>query len=248
VIALRGVTKRFGDAVALDRASIDVIAGTTHVLLGSSGSGKSTVLRLILGLATPDEGTVLVDGTVVDASTRAGLVKRMGYVVQDGGLYPHLTAYENVALGAEGQRWPRARIDARVAELAIMAGLDRALLDRYPRELSGGERQRVGLMRALMLDPPILLLDEPLGALDPIVRAELQGQLGRLFAALGKTVVLVTHDIREAALLGHTITLMTAGRIVQQGTFADLVERPATPFVAQFIHAQTLAPSASVGH
>jgi len=247
VIALHGVTKRFGHAVALDQVSIEVTAGTTHVLLGSSGSGKSTVLRLILGLATPDEGTVVVDGTAVDASTRAGLVKRMGYVVQDGGLYPHLTASENVALGAEGQRWPRARIDARVAELAVLAGLDRALLDRYPRELSGGERQRVGLMRALMLDPPILLLDEPLGALDPLVRAELQGQLGRLFATLGKTVVLVTHDIREAALLGHTITLMTAGRIVQHGTFADLAERPATPFVAQFINAQTLAPSPSVG-
>jgi len=244
VIALRGVTKRFGDSVALDRVSIDVVAGTTHVLLGSSGSGKSTVLRLILGLAAPDDGAVLVDGTPVDPSTRAGLVKRMGYVVQDGGLYPHLTAFENVALGAEAQRWPRARIEPRVAELAVMAGLDQAMLERHPRELSGGQRQRVGLMRALMLDPPILLLDEPLGALDPIVRAELQGQLGRLFAALGKTVVLVTHDIREAALLGRTITLMKAGSTVQQGTFADLVERPATPFVTQFLTAQALAPGA----
>jgi len=244
VIALRDVTKRFGDSVALDRVSIDVVAGTTHVLLGSSGSGKSTVLRLILGLATPDDGAVLVDGTPVDASTRAGLVRRMGYVVQDGGLYPHLSASDNVALGAEAQGWPRARIHARVAQLAVMAGLDQATLERYPRELSGGQRQRVGLMRALMLDPPILLLDEPLGALDPIVRAELQGQLGRLFAALGKTVVLVTHDIREAALLGRTITLMTAGRAVQQGTFTDLVERPAAPFVTQFLTAQTLAPAA----
>jgi osmoprotectant transport system ATP-binding protein len=121
-----------------------------------------------------------------------------------------------------------------------MAGLDAAMLRRYPRELSGGERQRVGLMRALMLDPPILLLDEPLGALDPIVRAELQDQLGRLFAALAKTVVLVTHDIREAALLGSTITLMRAGRVVQRGTFADLLERPATPFVTRFLTAQTV--------
>jgi osmoprotectant transport system ATP-binding protein len=248
VIALRGVTKRFGDAVALDRVSIDVSAGSTHVLLGSSGSGKSTVLRVILGLAAPDEGEVLVDGTPVDVSTRAGLLRQIGYVVQDGGLYPHMTASANVALGAEARRWPRARIEARLAELAAMAGLDRATLDRYPRELSGGERQRVGLMRALMLDPPILLLDEPLGALDPIVRAELQGQLGRLFAALGKTVVLVTHDIREAALLGRTITLMTAGRTVQQGSFADLLERPAAPFVTQFITAQTLEPAAAGGH
>jgi len=245
VIALRDVTKRFGETVALDRVSIDVAAGHTHVLLGSSGSGKSTVLRLILGLATPDDGSVRVDGTRVDPSTRAALVKRMGYVVQDGGLYPHMTAAENAALGARAQRWPRAQVEARVAELAVMAGLDRAVLNRYPRELSGGERQRVGLMRALMLDPPMLLLDEPLGALDPIVRADLQGQLGRLFAALGKTVVLVTHDIREAALLGRTITLMTAGRAVQQGTFSDLLERPAAPFVTRFISAQTLAPGGS---
>jgi osmoprotectant transport system ATP-binding protein len=246
VIALRGVTKRMGRTVALDQVSLDVPAGTTYVLLGSSGAGKSTVLRLILGLAMPDEGTVLVDGVAVDPSTRAGLVKRMGYVVQDGGLYPHLTAAENAGLGAEAQRWPRERIAVRIAELADMAGVDAAMLGRYPHQLSGGQRQRVGLMRALMLDPPILLLDEPLAALDPIVRAELQGYLGHLFGALGKTVVLVTHDIREAALLGRTIALMTAGRIVQQGAFADLVERPATPFVTQFLTAQTLAAGPGV--
>jgi osmoprotectant transport system ATP-binding protein len=245
VIALRDVTKRFGATVALDSVSLDVPAGATHVLLGSSGSGKSTVLRLILGLAAADSGTVAVDGVVVDAGSRDRLVARMGYVVQDGGLYPHLTALDNVTLAAGAQAWPRGRIDARVAELAAMAGLDAATLARYPRALSGGQRQRVGLMRALMLDPPVLLLDEPLGALDPIVRAELQDQLGHLFATLGKTVVLVTHDIREAARLGRTITLMTAGRVVQHGTFADLVERPAAPFVTQFLTAQTLATPAS---
>jgi osmoprotectant transport system ATP-binding protein len=247
MIALRAVTKRFGSSVALDSVSLDVRPGATHVLLGSSGSGKSTVLRLILGLAVPDAGTVEVDGTRVEAATRDRLVARMGYVVQDGGLYPHLTARDNAALAAEAQRWPRARIDARVAELASMAGLDTGMLGRYPRELSGGQRQRVGLVRALMLDPPILLLDEPLGALDPIVRAELQDQLGRLFADLAKTVVLVTHDVREAARLGHTITLLTAGRVVQQGSFADLAERPESPFVTQFLTAQTLAapPAAS---
>jgi osmoprotectant transport system ATP-binding protein len=171
----------------------------------------------------------------------------MGYVVQDGGLYPHLTAFDNVALAAEAQRWPPARITRRVGELADLAGLDGDMLRRYPRELSGGQRQRVGLMRALVLDPPILLLDEPLGALDPIVRAELQEQLSRLFARLAKTVVLVTHDIREAARLGHRITLLTAGRVVQHGTFADLAERPASPFVTQFLTAQTLSAAARPG-
>jgi osmoprotectant transport system ATP-binding protein len=240
MIALRGVTKRFGATVALDAVSLQVQPATTHVLLGSSGSGKSTVLRLILGLAAPDGGVVLVDDTPVDASTRDRLVARMGYVVQDGGLYPHLRASDNVALAAEAQAWPRARIAERVAALTELTGLDASMLRRYPRELSGGQRQRVGLMRALMLDPPILLLDEPLGALDPIVRAELQEHLGRLFADLGKTVVLVTHDVREAARLGHTITLLTAGRVVQHGTYADLAERPVSPFVTQFLTAQTL--------
>ncbi len=247
MIALREVSKRFGERVALDGVSIEVLPGTVHVLLGSSGSGKSTVLRVILGLVEPDRGDVLVDGTLVTETTRAGLVRRMGYVVQDGGLYPHLTAFDNVALPAEVHGWPPAQTRARAAELGAMVGLDDQSLRLYPRELSGGQRQRVGLMRALVLDPPLLLLDEPLGALDPIVRAELQGQLGRLFASLGKTVVLVTHDIREAALLATTITLMTAGRIVQQGAFADLVERPATPFVSQFLTAQTLTAGAQRG-
>ncbi len=244
MIALRDISKRFGDRVALDGVSIQVLPGTVHVLLGSSGSGKSTVLRVILGLVKPDRGDVTVDGIAVTDSTRAELVRRMGYVVQEGGLYPHLTAFDNVALPAEAHGWPPARIRERAALLGAMVGLDEECLRLYPRQLSGGQRQRVGLMRALALDPPLLLLDEPLGALDPIVRAELQGQLGRLFAALGKTVVLVTHDIREAALLGNTITLMTEGGVVQQGAFADLVERPSTPFVTQFMTAQTLAVSA----
>ena len=242
MIELRKVTKRFGDHVALDDVSIEVAAGTVHVLLGSSGSGKSTVLRLILGLLMPEAGEVLVEGTRVTEATRAALVRRLGYVVQDGGLYPHLTAFDNVALPARVQAWATPRIRERVSALGAMVGLDGPLLARYPRELSGGQSQRVGLMRALMLDPPLLLLDEPLGALDPIVRAELQAQLGALFTTLGKTVVLVTHDIREAALLSATITLMTGGRVVQQGSFADLAERPASPFVSRFLSAQTLLP------
>ncbi|HEX9819341.1 MAG TPA: ATP-binding cassette domain-containing protein [Methylomirabilota bacterium] len=243
MIALRAVTKRFGERVAVEDMTIAVRPRTTHVLLGSSGSGKSTVLRLILGLVTPDRGEVTVDGVRVGPSTQRALVERMGYVVQAGGLYPHLTAYQNAALAGEAHRWPRARIDARMAELAALVGLDDETLRLYPGQLSGGQRQRVGLMRALALDPPVLLLDEPLGALDPLIRAELQEQLRRLFAELGKTVVLVTHDLREAALLATTISLLTAGRVVQEGAFADLMERPATPFVRQFLTAQTLVPA-----
>ena len=239
-IALRGVTKRFGPRVAVDDVSIEFGGQATHVVLGSSGCGKSTLLRLVLGLVTPDTGEIVVDRTPVTPSTRAALLRGMGYVVQDGGLYPHLTTYQNAALAAEPHRWSTARVRERVHTLAEMVGFDEGILGLYPAQLSGGQRQRASLMRALMLDPPLLLLDEPLGALDPIVRADLQTQLVRLFRDLGKTVLLVTHDIREAMLLGQTVTLMTAGRVVQHGTFDDLLRAPADPFVTEFLRAQAL--------
>jgi osmoprotectant transport system ATP-binding protein len=242
VIAVRGVSKRFGATVALEGVSLEVEPGTTHVLLGSSGSGKSTLLRLVLGLVSADAGEVFVDGVPVTPAARRHLVGRVGYVVQEGGLYPHLTAHDNVALPAEAAGWPRRRAEARIGELAMLVGFEDGVLRRYPGELSGGQRQRVGLMRALMLDPPILLLDEPLGALDPIIRADLQSELRRIFATLGKTVLLVTHDVREAVLLGSTITLMRRGRVVQQGAFDDLARRPAEPFVAEFLGAQAPPP------
>ena len=230
MIELRRVTKRFGARAVVDDVSLTVAAGTTHVLLGSSGSGKSTILRLVLGLLTADAGEVLVD-------TRA-----IGYVVQEGALYPHLTAARNVTLPARAAGWDEPAQRDRLSALAELTGLERHLLDRYPAELSGGQRQRVSLMRALMLDPPLLMLDEPLGALDPIARAELQTQLAAIFRTLGKTVVLVTHDVREAFVFGATIALLSDGRVVQQGTFADLARRPATPFVAEFLRAQAPPP------
>lgn len=163
---------------------------------------------------------------------------KMGYVVQEGGLYPHLTALRNVALAAEARRWPVDRITDRVRVLVELVGLDNQIMQKYPNELSGGQRQRVSLMRSLVLDPPILLLDEPLGSLDPLVRDDLQGQLKGIFRELRKTVVLVTHDIREAAILAETITLMTEGRVVQHGTFMDLATQPSCDFVTAFLQAQ----------
>jgi osmoprotectant transport system ATP-binding protein len=242
MITVRRVSKRYGGVVALDDVSLDVAHGTTHVLLGPSGSGKSTLLRLILGLVVADTGEVSIDGGPVPPASRRGLVGRVGYVVQEGGLFPHLRVEENIGLPAETAGWSGARTGARVRELAGLVGFDDGILRRYPAELSGGQRQRVGLARALVLDPPVLLLDEPLGALDPIVRADLQSELRHIFTTLGKTVVLVTHDVREAALLGSTITLLRAGRIVQQGSLDDLARRPAEPFVTEFLRAQAPPP------
>jgi osmoprotectant transport system ATP-binding protein len=244
MIGVRHVSKRFGRVVALDDVSLDVAPGTTHVLLGPSGSGKSTLLRVLLGLVEPDAGEVVLDGVRITPAARARLVGRVGYVVQDGGLYPHLTAAGNVSLPAAAVGWAPARAAARLHVLATLVGFDEAMLARYPAELSGGQRQRVGLMRALVLDPPLLLLDEPLAALDPIVRADLQEELRRIFAALNKTVVLVTHDVREAVVLGAAITLLRAGRVVQQGTFSDLARQPVEPFVTAFLRAQ--APPAEL--
>jgi osmoprotectant transport system ATP-binding protein len=232
MIALRHVSKRFGGRVALDEVSLTVESGTTHVLLGSTGSGKSTILKIILGLLRPDSGEVRVDQ-----------VARIGYVVQDGALFPHLTIARNATLPARAAGWSDEQQAARLAALAALVGLETSLLDRYPHQLSSGQRQRAGVLRALILDPPVLLLDEPLGALDPIARAELQEHLVTIIAELRKTVIVVTHDIREAFVFGATITLLSRGRVVQQGTFADLARRPAEPFVAEFLRAQAPPPA-----
>ena len=230
----------YGSAVAVDDFSCQFERGQTHILLGSSGCGKTTLLRLVLGIVPPDSGWVRVEGRPMSSLTRSDLVRKMGYVVQEGGLFPHLTAKRNVAIAAEAQSWPQEKIDGRIAELVELVGFDDSIIKKYPNELSGGQRQRVGLMRSLILDPPILLLDEPLGWLDPLVRDDLQGQLKEIFKALGKTVLLVTHDIREAAILGETITLMTDGRLVQHGTFTDLATNPSSDFVTAFLQAQEL--------
>jgi osmoprotectant transport system ATP-binding protein len=193
---------------------------------------------MVLGLIAPDAGRVVVDGEPVTAASAPALRRRIGYVIQDGGLFPHLTAAGNVALVARELGWSKARIGARLDELLALTRLEPTLLSRYPGELSGGQRQRVGLMRALMLDPVLLLLDEPMGALDPLVRRLLQDDLKRIFAELSRTVLLVTHDMAEAAYLGDEVALMRAGHILQRGPMAKLVEAPADPFVAEFLRAQ----------
>lgn len=238
MIALDGVAKRYGDKVALAPTTLVVPEHRRLALIGPSGCGKSTLVRLVLGLIEPDAGRVVVEGLTVGPKTVIGIRRRIGYVVQDGGLFPHLTGRGNVALLAGHLGWARERVEARVAELAALVRLEPALLGRYPSEMSGGQRQRVGIMRALMLDPPILLLDEPMASLDPLVRSRLQKDLGGIFAELGKTVLLITHDLGEAALLAEEIVLLRAGAVIQRGTMQDLVDAPADPFVREFVEAQ----------
>ena len=238
-LALERVTKSFGERDVIRATSLAVQDGERLALIGPSGCGKSTLLRMILGLVVPDSGSVRVGDVTVTASTAHSVRRRVGYVIQDGGLFPHLTARANVTLVARlGGELPPPQLVARVAELAEVVRLDDRLLDRHPQQLSGGERQRVGLMRALMLDPSVLLLDEPLGALDPIVRAALQRDLRDVFQKLGKSVLVVTHDMAEAAYLADSIAVMREGTLLQRGTMKELVEHPAHPFVAEFVGAQ----------
>ena len=235
---LIGASKSYGATVALRRVDLTVEPGRTTVLIGPSGCGKSTLLRLMIGLIEPDAGAVRFEGAELSAANIRDVRRKMGYVIQDGGLFPHLTARGNVALLARHLGWSPQRVAARVAELAELTQIPTDGLDRYPVQLSGGQRQRVSLMRGLMLDPHALLLDEPLGALDPMIRSELQADLRRIFQTLGKTVVMVTHDLGEAGFFGDTIVLMRDGRIVQRGTLSELSDSPADDFVTRFITAQ----------
>lgn len=238
MIALDNVSKSYGAKAVLAPISLAPAAGRTTALLGPSGCGKSTLLRLMVGLIAPDTGRVVFDGREVTPPNVDEIRHHIGYVIQEGGLFPHLDAMGNVTLLAKylGRDW--AWMQQRMSELGSLVRIPRELLQRYPRELSGGERQRVALMRALMLDPQVLLLDEPLAALDAITRRELQSELKDIFARLAKTVVLVTHDLHEAAWFGDEIVLMRAGRVVQRGRLEDLLANPAEPFVTEFVHAQ----------
>jgi osmoprotectant transport system ATP-binding protein len=239
-IEIEDLRKSYDGTVALDVERLAVEPRATLALIGPSGCGKSTLLRLIVGLLAPDRGRVTVAGTRMEPATRRRLQLRMGYVIQEGGLFPHLTAGDNIALVARDTGWERGKIAARIEELLELTQIPRALLSRYPTQLSGGQRQRVALMRALMMDPDVLLLDEPLTALDPMIRSDLQRELRRVFEQLRKTVLFVTHDIAEAAYIAGELAIMRAGKVLQRGSLTDLIRNPADPFVTEFIRAQRL--------
>jgi len=238
LIKFSNISKYYGKTTALDTVDLDIEGGLTTVLIGQSGCGKSTILRLITGLIKPDTGSVEVSGEKLGPENLKQTRWNMGYVIQEGGLFPHMTAEGNVSIMASYLGWSKEKIRTRIHELCDLTKFPVEALSRYPFQVSGGQSQRVSLMRALMLDPDILLLDEPLGALDPLIRSELQTDLKAIFSELKKTVLIVTHDVGEAGYFGDKIVFLRDGKVIQKGTINDLLERPADKFVTKFINAQ----------
>jgi osmoprotectant transport system ATP-binding protein len=236
LIRLDQVTKKYPGG-GVGPLSLEVGARTTVALVGPSGSGKSTVLRLLVGLLAADTGKVFVAGQPMRPDTAQSLRLRIGYLIQEGGLFPHLSARDNASIVARFLGWREARIEARLSELAELARLPRDLLDRFPAQLSGGERQRVALVRALFLDPDVILLDEPLGALDALVRTRLQEELRQMFRALAKTVIFVTHDLAEAVFIADEIVVMGGGLVVERGQPETLVRHPESELTASLLAA-----------
>jgi osmoprotectant transport system ATP-binding protein len=242
-IAFRGVTKTYPGASkpAVDGVSFDVAEGVICMLLGSSGSGKTTLLRMVNRLIEPTAGAILIDGTNVLEGDPVALRRRIGYVIQQAGLFPHMTVAENIRVPAEVAGWSQDRLAGRVEELLALVGLHPAeYRTRFPRQLSGGEQQRVGLARALATDPGILLMDEPFGALDAITRTHMQDELERIQQGVRKTILFVTHDVEEAFRLGTQIAVLSEARLVQIGTPIDLLTRPANEFVRQLVGADNV--------
>jgi osmoprotectant transport system ATP-binding protein len=241
VIEFRSVRKTFADAngketVALHGLDLRIEPGQVHCLIGTSGCGKTTSLRLVNRLEEPTSGQVLVDGEDVREVDVIALRRRIGYVIQSGGLFPHLTIAKNVGVLCDLEGHAVKDVEQRVHALLELVNLAPSkFAGRYPKELSGGQRQRVGIARALALDPKYLLMDEPFGALDPLTRGELLSELQSLFSNLGKTVLLVTHDLNEAFALGQRVSVMHEGHLIQTGSRQDLMRNPATEFVANFV-------------
>jgi osmoprotectant transport system ATP-binding protein len=236
MISFDAVSKNFGGANVVDALSFTVEAGEFAVLIGPSGSGKSTTLKMINRLIDRDAGVIRFDGQDVQAVAVEALRRRMGYVIQSGGLFPHWTVERNIAAVPSLLRWSRARIAERVEALLHLLRLDEeGCRGRYPHQLSGGQQQRVGVARALAADPDVLLMDEPFGALDPITREALQVEIARIHAETGKTIVFVTHDMQEALKLASRIVILDHGRLVQVGTPIELLTAPANDFVREFV-------------
>lgn len=240
MFSLDNVSKSFGALQVLKPTTVQFRTGESTVLIGPSGCGKSTLLRILVGLIAADSGTISFDGIAMTKANMNELRQRMGYVIQDGGLFPHLTARQNVGLLASHLGWDATKVRTRVDELADLTRLPKAALDRYPAQMSGGQRQRVGIMRALVLDPAVILLDEPMGALDPLVRFDLQEDLRTIFRTLGKTSIMVTHDMGEAAFFGDRVMMLSEGEIVQEGRLNELISQPSNEYVAKFINAQRI--------
>ena len=245
MLQLQNIFKSFEGRQVLRDVNLHIDDGATHALIGSSGSGKTTLLRITLGLIPFDRGYVKINDQPLLSFTPAEWATRIGYVPQDGGLFPHINGTQNVSLMAKLRGWSRDKLDARVEELRKLVDLDRAILKRFPHEMSGGQMQRVAIMRAAMMDPSVMLLDEPMAALDPLIRRALQSELKAIFARLGKTVLLVTHDLGEAVFLADKMTLLREGTVMQSGSYGDLLRQPADPFVTAFINAQRTLPDAA---
>lgn len=241
MILVRDLKKFYGNKPILDGITCEFSEGQTHVLIGPSGSGKSSLLRSIMGLLSFDEGDVEINGRSVQGFSGKSWLHRIGYVPQDGGLFPHLTTRDNILIVAKTLNWRPSQIETRLTQLMEAFSFSGQWLSRYPSQLSGGQAQRASLLRAAFLDPEIMILDEPLSSLDPIVRAGLREELKHIFRKLNKTVLFVTHDLVEASYLGDTITLVYRGKILQSGSFEDFLERPKHPFVTEFVNAQRLA-------
>ncbi len=237
-IKLHGVMKRYGTATALGGVTLSFRDDATTAVVGPSGSGKSTLLQMINGLIRPDEGEVRLFGAPIDYGRIAEVRRRIGYAVQGTGLFPHLTVEKNIGLLARVEKWDRRRTAERIAELIRLVELPPSFANRYPHELSGGEQQRVGLCRAMMLDPPLFLLDEPFGALDPITRREVHDEFARLQRSKARTIVLVTHDIREAIRLADEIVVLRRSAVAQAGPCDEVVRAPANDFVRRLFEAQ----------
>ncbi|HEX3837642.1 MAG TPA: ATP-binding cassette domain-containing protein [Steroidobacteraceae bacterium] len=245
MLVLEHISKGFDGRLVLSDVNVTVPSGATHALIGSSGSGKTTLLRITLRLIEPDQGTVKIDGQPLSTFGPEAWADQIGYVPQDGGLFPHLTGQQNVALVPKLRHWQPQAIQARLAQLQSLVALEPDVLLRYPHQMSGGQKQRVAIMRAAMMNPAVMLLDEPMAALDPLIRSTLQQELKSIFQRLGKTVLIVTHDLGEAVFLAERITLLHEGKVMQSGSFRDLLLTPANDFVTAFIKAQRTLPDSA---